>query len=272
MPRFILAVVLLAASTCASQSSCSETLHQALVAYGCIDSLKTFPTQMRAQAESQMSQDSSLNDQDRMTIVDAMVNSVDVDRLIKNVEADMTPGCDPVETKTVLAQINTPLVQKMRAMEALTNSPGAAQEVQNRLKLPDVQSPSKKRSAVIGELVAVTGAADIAVDAAVQTSQAMLKGMGAPASDADHIDSLSSQIRRGAQQQITQMMLIVYRDATDEELQKYVAVLGTKSFRDFNQSFARAMIKSFAEESRQAGMALRKVFEEKQLQRDKAKI
>jgi hypothetical protein len=271
MPRSVLAVILLAATTCAAQSSCSETLHQALVAYGCIDSLKTFPTQMRAQAESQMSQDSSLNDQDRLTIVDAMVNSVNVDRLIKSVEADMAPSCDSAQTKTLLVQINTPLVQKMRAMEAFTNSPGAAQRVQETLKLPDVQSPSEKRSALIRELITVTGAADIAVDAAVQTSQAMLKGMGAPAGDADHVASLSSQIQRSAQQQITQMMLVVYHDATDEELQKYVAILGTKAFRDFNQSFARAMVKSFAEESRQAGMALRKVFEEKQLQRDKAK-
>lgn len=271
MRKLLFPAILFITSTCVAQPSCGQMVHQALEAYGCLDSLKSFPAQMRSQAEAQMARDHSVKTEDKAAFVSAMVESVDVNRLIKNVESDMSVSCNSAEMKTALAQIRTPLVQKMRGLEAISSSPEQAGKIEQTLQLPEVQSPTPKRAALIKRLVEVTGADSIAVDAAITTSQSLLKGMGAPAPDRGQVAMMTSQIKDTAYQQLNQMMLVVYHDATDEELEKYVTLLDTKSFRDFNRSFGKAMVRSFGEESRQAGAALRKLYEERQAERARPK-
>jgi hypothetical protein len=271
MRKLLFPLVLFSVSSCFAQSSCSETIHQALEAYGCLDSLKSFPAQIRSQAEAQMARDVSVKEEDKAAFVSTMVESVDVSRLIKNVESDMTSGCDGAQMKTVLEQIRTPLVQKMRALEAISGSPEQAAKMEKTLQLPDVQSPPPKRAALVKKLIDATGADTIAVEAAVTTSQSLLKGMGAPTSDPAQVAMLTSQIKENSYQQLSQMMLVVYHDATDEELERYVTLLETKPFREFNRSFGKAMVHSFGEESRQAGVALRRLYEERQAERERPK-
>jgi hypothetical protein len=271
MRNLLLSVFLVVATACVAQPTCSQNIHLALEAYGCLDSLKSFPAQIRSQAEAQMANDISLREEDKAAFISTMVGSVDVDRLIKNVESEMVVGCNLVQTKAVLEQIRSPLVQKMRALEALTNSPEQSAKMQKTLQLPEVQSPPPKRAALVKRLIEVTGADTIAVDAAVTTSQSLLEGMGVPTSDPAQVAMLSSQIKESTAQQLNQMMLVVYHDASDEELERYVALLDTKTFRDFNRSFGKAMVHSFGEESRHAGVALKRLYEQRQAERERPK-
>jgi hypothetical protein len=261
---YILTLVLIASITCTAQSSCDQLVPKALELFGTIDALKSFPAQMQAQMSAQLAQDKSLSAGDREKFADAVLKGMDVDRLTKSVQQSMITSCKAEEYKTVLEQLNTPLFQKMRAFEEASNTAETAQQLQKNMQSPAVKSPPEKRAALIHQLVSVSGAADSMVDTVVETARALREGMGAPPPDVQQMADLRKRVTANAGPQMNQMMLAVYLDATDAEMEKYIAVLGTKSFADFNSALSKAMVQGMAEESRYAGMALRKAIDQKQ--------
>ncbi|HWR16192.1 MAG TPA: hypothetical protein VN577_15295 [Terriglobales bacterium] len=266
----ILLIVILSAVSSFAQSTCNQLTRQALELYGCIDSLKGFPKQMESQIASQFAQDQSLTPADKEKLAETMIKSLSVERLIANVTKQAALGCDPEGMRKVVRVLRTPLVQKMRRFEAQTSSPEFAERFQKYLNSPEVQTPPEKRAALVDQLITATGVREVMVDSIIATAGGMLKGLGAPLQSQEQIEEMRQQIESNAGQQVNLMMLTVYHDASDQELQDYVAALSAKEFKAFSDAYAKALVNGISEESRNAGLALRAVLAEKAAQQKPA--
>ena len=71
---------------------------------------------------------------------DAISKNISADRLTKNVEASLSQGCNPQEFTTVLSDVKTPLVQKMKSLEAALNTKEGNEQLRTYLASPDAQT------------------------------------------------------------------------------------------------------------------------------------
>ncbi len=228
-----------------------------------MDSLRAVPAQIQQQVDAQMAQDTRMTAAEKQEFSQVMLTSIHTDRLIRNVQTDVIAGCNAAEMKSVVDQLNTPLLQKMRGLEAMSTTAAGSVKLRQNLASREVQSPTPNRSRLVRELVTTAGVADTTVETLVETSRSMMEGMGAPPPTREQLSEMRSEVQPVMTRQLNQMMLAVYRDATDEELEKYIAALKTPAFMHFNQSFSKAMIKGIAIESRFAGESLKKLLDKK---------
>lgn len=245
---------------------CEELVHKALETYGCLESLRNFPLQIQQQAGAQLANDSSITEDEKAQVMDAVMKSIDVGRLIRNVESEMVQKCNADEYREVIATLNTPATQKMIHLEATPDSPESMEKMEKLLSSGELQKAPAKRAEAVRRLMEATGAANATVETVVQTSRAMMEGLGAPPASDEKIRELREQVEGTMSENLYLMMLAVYNDASDEDLENYVAMVETKPFRAFNSSFTSAMVNGVALESRHAGEALKSLAQKKRAQ------
>ncbi len=266
MRRHLLAFIFFAAGICAAQSTCEQLVPKAMELYGTNDALRSFPAQMQSQINGQMSQDKSITEAERAKLTDTITKSMDVNRLIKTVEQGMLVSCNPADLNKVIEDLNTPLLQKMRAFESATNTPEGAQKLQHTLTLDDVKSPPDERTTLIRRLMNTSGAADAMTDTVIATSRGMMEGVGAPPLKEEQIVDMRRQVEAMSYQQMNMLMTAIYHDASDADLSAYIKVMNSKAFQDFMMTMTKAMVKGMADEARFTGIALKKITDERQAQ------
>lgn len=253
-----------------AQNQCDKLTHETLEAYGCLDSLKNYPTQLQAQLTAQVGQDQSMSGTEKARFSEAIMKNISADRLTKNVEASISTGCNPQEMTAVLAKIKMPLVQKMRALEAAPNTPQGAEKVRDFLASPAAKTQTEKRKKLVDDLMLATDASNLLASTIVETSRGMMEGMGAPPATPDQLMEMRTRVQGQADDQMKMAMLGIYRDASDDELSQYVAVEQSPEFRTFNQAFGKAVANGMGAEARVMGAALKQLLDQMAEDRKKA--
>jgi hypothetical protein len=263
MRRLSVLLLLYLSAPVFAQEQCATLTHRVLEAYGCLDSLKTYPAQFQAQLSAQVGYDQSMNAAEKARFSDAITKNISADRLIKNVESSISTGCNPQQMTAVLTKVNTPLVQKMRRLEASLNTPDGAEKVRAYLESPAAKTQTEKRQRLIDDLMIATDFSNLLAATIVETSRGMMAGMGAPAASPDQIIEMRNRVQGQADQQMKAVMLAIYRNASDDELTQYLAIEQSPEFRTFNQAFGKAVSMGMGSEARMMGAALRKLQDEK---------
>lgn len=270
MRLLVLFFVLSLSAPVFAQDQCAKLTHETLEAYGCLDSLKNYPAQLQAQLGAQVGQDQSMSKAERTRISNAITKNISADRLIKNVETSISTGCNPQEMTAVLAKVKTPLVQKMRALEAAPNSQAGAEKVRAYLASPKAKTHTEKRTKLVDDLMIAIDGSNLLVSTIVETSRGMMEGMGAPPATPDQVIEMRSRVQGQADKQMKTAMFAIYRDATDDELAQYLAIEQSPEFRTFNQAFSKAVSTSMGTEARAIGAALQPVLEQVEAEREKS--
>ena len=272
MRRFLWLMLVLFATPIVllAQEECQKLTHEALEAYGCLDSMKNYPAQLQAQLGAQVGHDTSMSESEKARFSETIMKNISADQLIKMVEATMSANCKPAELKKVLAEIKTPLVQKMRAFEDAPNTPAGAEKLRTYMESAAAKNVTPERKKLIDEMLAASNSTEALVDVIVETSRGMLEGMGAPAASPEQVTEMRKRVSANAGQQMKDTMLAVYRDASDAELEKYIAIQNEPAFRDFNLSFRKALANGMGAEARTTGIALKALLEQITAERKKA--
>lgn len=268
--RRLLLIILLSAAPVFAQGDCAKLTHDALEAYGCLESMKNYPAQLQAQLGAQIGHDTSMSESEKARFSETIMKNISADRLIKNVESNMTASCKPAEMEKVLTEIKTPLVQKMRVLESAPNTAEGAEKLRQYLESPAAKNVTPVRKKLIDEMVAASDSTEALVDVIIETSRGMMEGMGAQAASPEQIAEMRTRLSATAGQQMKNTMLAVYRDATDAELEKYVAMQKEPAFHDFNVAFQKAVASGMGTEARTTGAALKVLLEQISAERKKA--
>jgi hypothetical protein len=269
MRRLLFLLLLCLAAPLVAQDQCEKLTHETLQAYGCLDALKNYPSQLQAQLSAQIGHDQSMNAAEKARFTDAIMKNISAERLAKNVETSMSTGCNPLDLTTVLADVKTPLVQKMRGFEAVLNTKEGAEQLRTYLASPAAQSATEKRKKLIGDLIAASDSTDALVETIIATSRGMMEGMGAPSPTAEQVAQMKQRVQGQADSQMQSTMLAVYRDATDDELEKYVSLQQSAPMKSFNQAFGKAVAKGMGMEAHAMGVVLKQLLEQLAAERKK---
>jgi len=253
-----------------AQEQCSSLVHRALETYGCIDALKAYPAQLQRQINGQLERNRSMSEEDRKRVSEAISRNTSSDRLIQSVETRLSDGCNPAELESFLTEIRSPLVQKMRAFEAAPQTPETSAQLEKNFSANEAQPPSETRKKLIQELMDATDTTNVMVNTIVETSRGMVEGMGAPPAESEQIAHMRQRIHDNTAMQMTNMMLAIYHDATDDELRQYLELQQKPQFRHFNASFSEAMIAGMGLQARSAGAAMREVLNQIKADQEKA--
>jgi hypothetical protein len=270
MRQFLFLFLLALSAPVFAQDQCAKLTLETLEAYGCLESLKSYPAQLQAQLSAQTGHDPSMSDAEKARISDAIMKNISAERLIKSVEASISTGCNPQQMTAVLAKIRTPLVQKMRALEAAPNTPEGAEKVRAYLASPKAKSQTEKRKKLIDELMVAIDSSNLLVSTIVETSRGMIEGMGAPPATPDQLIEMRTRVQGQADEQMKTAMFAIYRDTSDDELAQYVAIEQSPEFRTFNQAFGKAVASGMGAEARVMGAALKPLLEQVQAEREKS--
>jgi hypothetical protein len=245
-----------------AQEQCGSIVHRVLEVYGGLDTLRSYPEQLLRQINGQLKRDQSMTEEQKAKLSHGIAQSISVDRLINGVETRLSTGCNPAEMEGLLKEMQAPLVQKMRGLEASAQTAEGSAKLDENLATIDKEPPSENRKRLIRELMDATDTTDITVSAILATTRGVVEGMGMPPADEEQVARMRQRIRDSTDAQMNRLMLAVYRDATDEELQRYVAFQQKPEFRKFNQQFSSAMIAGIGAEALSAGTTMRALLNE----------
>ena len=253
-----------------AQDECQKLTHEVLDYYGGLDSLKNYPTQLQAQLNAQAGHDTSMSESEKARFSETVMKNISAERLIKYVETSISTNCNVQQMRAVLADIKTPLVQKMRIMESLPNTPEGAEKLRQYLATPEAKNYPEKRKQLINQMVAASDSTNALVDTIIETSRGMLEGMGAPAATPEQIADMRTRITANADAQMKETMLAIYRTASDDELAAYIAMQKRPEFHAYNVAFMKAVASGMGIEARTTGTALKALLEQLTAERKKA--
>ncbi len=270
MRRFLYLLVVLFAIPVLAQDECQKLAHEVLDYYGGLDSLKNYPTQLQAQLNAQAGHDTSMSESEKARFSETVMKNISAERLTKHVENSISNNCDPKQMRAVLADVKTPLVQKMRLMESAPNTPEGAEKLREYLASPEARNYSPKRKQLIDEMVAVSDSTEALVDTIIETSRGMLEGMGAPEATPEQVEEMRKRITANADQQMKETMLAIYRTASDDDLAAYIAMQKRPEFHAYNVAFMKAVASGMGIEARTTGAALKVLLNQITAERKKA--
>jgi hypothetical protein len=270
MRRNLLLLLVLCAAPLLAQNECQKLTHEALEAYGGLESLKNYPTQLQAQLNAQAGHDTSMSESEKARFTETVMKNISAERLIKHVETSISTNCDVQQMRAVLADIKSPLVQKMRGLESLPNTPEGAEKLRAYLASPEAKNYPEKRKQLINQMVAIADSTEALVDTIIETSRGMLEGMGAPAATPEQIAEMRKRVTAQADQQMKDTMLAIYRTASDEDLEAYIAMQKRPEFHAYNVAFMKAVASGMGMEARTTGTALKALLDQISAERKKA--
>jgi hypothetical protein len=225
---------------------------------GINDSLSGFPEIVKQSTDAQLAKDPTLTANQRASFDSAIQRGIDSQRLHKNVQQMLVQSCDPKAFANVLQQLQGPLGQKMRAVEAQASTPQGAKEMQDYVSTLQQHPPSASRIQLLHELDAATKGSDFYADMIVAVSRAMAAGLTGHEPTKEELADLRSGVSQTASNQMIAMSVFIYRNIGDDELGQYVAMYKTASFQTFNAALTKSFLQGISDEMNQVGLELKK--------------
>jgi hypothetical protein len=170
---------------------------------------------------------------DRDRILAIMQQAFDADAVGQEVQRSMRSHCEPKLFAAAVEQLRTPLATKIRGLE----------NEFNRLQ----SQAAINRYALIEALEKTVHQADFAADTDAQVILALYMGLSEKSTDDAQFGAIRDKLLPAVQQATRVQLLMVYRNAADEELDQYIMLLRTPEIQRFQtihkSAFQNAMVR-----------------------------
>jgi hypothetical protein len=153
--------------------------------------------------------------------------------LQSEVKTKLLETCDPATMQSVVASLNTPLAQKMRALEARTQTREGKIALQLYVGNLDMSPPRAARLALIERLDKITGVTDFSVDMVIGMSRSTAAVLGLSVTKQE-VDAMRPRMYANLHPVMIKSELFTYRTANDEELQSYIDLYNAPAMTRFN--------------------------------------
>ncbi len=186
-------------------------------------------------------------------------NGLFIDEVTEALRADY----DRTRYEHLLKMFSSPLVKKMTSLES---RPMAAEDLRKFIAGLSANPPSPERMALIRRMDSVTQTSTMIarVELSSTDSNALLK-YGVCGSDTDQakqeIEQKKMEIMKSARQAAASILLYAYRDATDSELENYLAICEDGGNRKIWEVMQNAVQDAFTKAGRQEISDLRQYLE-----------
>lgn len=174
----------------------------------------------------------------RAALRDAAAQSFQPDPMIEKIRARLASALTARQLDDTLGWLDTPLGSRITALENEASEPAALDRMQAYARELRQRPASKRRTALVGELNAATGAGELT--AAMTEAGVLASALGVnaaqPAQQRLPADVLRQQVkanlprlRQQSDQMVTLSLLYAYRALSDQELEAYLKFLKSPS-------------------------------------------
>jgi len=153
--------------------------------------------------------------------------------LRSEVKAKLLERCEPATMQSVVASLNTPLAQKMRGLEARTQTREAQIARQLYMGNLDMSPPRAARLALVERLDKITGSSDFSVELVMGMSRSTAAVLGISATKQE-VEALRPRMYANLHPVLIKSELFTYRGANDDELQGYIDLYSAPAMSRFN--------------------------------------
>ena len=227
-------------------------IDEALEISGIKRQLEGLPAQVKAGVD--LSQ-SPLPPKERAAVTKILGDAFRPGPILASIRAALQKNYDPLPMGLTLAQLRTPTARKIVALERTTADPDIVQKVQAFAAQLKDAPPAPERVARLAQLDAATGSTDFVLEFKMASVTAVFRVIStlmpqeqrpAAAKAEAAAKQLINQQREVTRQEMLVLFLYVYRGATDEELDEYVAMGSGEPGRWFQAVYRKGLIEALS--------------------------
>jgi len=177
---------------------------------------------------------------DRDRILAIMQQAFDADAVGQEVQRSMRSHCEPKVFAAAVEQLRTPLATKIRGLENEFNRLQSQAAINRYAASLEQHPPTETREALIQALEKTVHQADFAADTDAQVILALYMGLSEQSTDDAQFGAIRDKLLPAVQQATRVQLLMVYRNAADEELDQYIMLLRTPEIQRFQTIYKSA--------------------------------
>jgi hypothetical protein len=254
----VLCLFLASVAASAQTQDCVTLTHQALELSGFNKSLDPLAAELASPQFMQQMRGNESTEEFARIFTPIMQKDFNVESLRKDIEQRVAAHCDPRQMAQTVERLQTPLVAKMIALEAATDSPEGQEKLKKYIRIATMVPPTDERIEAIDAVDVSMGASDFVTDVVLAMFHGMLTGAGAPAEIVTQIQEHRSDLKAQMQNRVELSMTVTYHGVTRPELQQYAKEMGTQPLKGFNAQVNKLFVEIVEERSRALGQELKK--------------
>ena len=197
--------------------------------------------------------------QDRQKLLKALNGSFDALRINDIVRQGLIAKCDSKSTAEAIRQLQSSLAQRMLKLEADVETPENSARMRRYVRAMSLQTPHTSRVKLVDGVLDATGYADLLADAVMDISVEMLSAPTTTRPPKGEIDQMKAKMRAQTLHNVESAMMFVYKNASDEELTEYVALLHSPELKSFFKQSNELYLSAIKSEAASIAAQLRKI-------------
>jgi hypothetical protein len=259
MKRSLAVLLLCIAATFASAQAgdCASLTHQALELSGFNQSLDRLTDVLSSPQFMQQIRGRESADDFIAIFQPIMQKEFNADLLRKEMQQHLSAQCNPEQMALTVQRLQTPLMAKMLALEAATNTSEGQEKLKKYGKIASTVPLTDERIEALDAIDNSMGASDFATDTILAVMTGLMTGVGAPQEIVTQLQEHRSEMKAQMQNSVELSMSVTYHGITRPELQQYAKEVGAQPLKSFYLQVDKVFVEIVQERSLALGQDLK---------------
>jgi hypothetical protein len=186
-----------------------------------------------------------------------MQKEFNADLLRKEMQQRLSAQCNPEQMALTVQRLQTPLMTKMLALEAATNTPEGQEKLKKYGRIASALPPTDDRLEALDAVDNSMGASDFATDTIMAVMTGLMTGVGAPQEIVTQLQTHRGDMKAQMQNSVELSMSVTYHGVTRPELLQYAKEVGAQPLKSFYQQVDKSFVEIVQERALALGQDLK---------------
>lgn len=253
------AVCLLWIASAAAQDpapECGALTAQALELSGMNEFVEQLPAIFEEYARDKMEEDAA-SPEEQEKFLAAMQGVFDPEVVSAGLRTALERECEPAVMQSAVASLDSPLAQKMRKLEAAAGTAEGAQRLEEFAGNLPGNPPEAGRLQLVRRLDEISGASEFQADMTIAMLQGMAEGFGQEKQAAEQLPTVRRDLFPVVRASVLVTMLFSYQEASDQELNDYIALYESEPLQRFTRTVTQAFNAAVKGQAKEAARRLK---------------
>jgi hypothetical protein len=259
MKRSFAVLFLFFAATFASAQAgdCASLTHQALELSGFNQSLDRITDVLSSPQFMQQIRGRESAEDFIAIFLPLMQKEFNADLLRKEMQQRLFAKCDPEQMALTVQRLQTPMMAKMLALEAATNTPEGQEKLKKYGRIASSLPLTDERLEALDAVDNSMGASDFATDTIMAVMTGMMTGVAMPQELVTQLQEHRSEMKAQMQNSVELSMSVTYHGVTRPELQQYAKEIGAQPLKGFYLQVDKSFVEIVQERALALGQDLK---------------
>lgn len=255
----VLLLLLACASLPAQTADCAALTHQALELSGFNQSVGSITALFTSDDFMQQFRGSESGEEFIAIMRPIVMKRFEPKSLLQDIQNRVAARCNAEQMAQTVVKLQTPLVARMLAMEAASNTPEGQAKLKRYINIARTVPPTDDRMDALDVLDDSAGNSDFVTDVAMAVTRGMMTGAGAPPDVISQFQAHRKDLKAQMLNNVEISMSVTYHGVTRPELLQYAKEVGAPPLKGFFALVNKEFVQIIEERSQGVGQDLKKV-------------